>query len=53
MDLSILHALPQTGDYPFAISLVAQNKIDLKPLVTHRSVYPFSTECILNLTTIK
>lgn len=26
----------QPGDYKLAISLVAQGKIDLKPLVTHR-----------------
>lgn len=26
----------QPGDYPFAIDLVAQGKIDLKPFVTHR-----------------
>ena len=27
-----------SGDYPLAISFVSNGKIDLKPLVTHRSV---------------
>ena len=27
----------QPGDYALAIALVSQGKIDLKPLVTHRS----------------
>lgn len=30
------YANPQPGDYPLAIALVAQGKINLKPLVTHR-----------------
>jgi len=31
-----VRALLQPGDYKLAISLAAQGKIDLKPLVTHR-----------------
>lgn len=27
------------GDYPLAISLVSSGKIDVKPLITHRSVH--------------
>lgn len=43
-DLLSFHKFPhlyicaslQPGDYKLAISLAAQGKIDLKPLVTHR-----------------
>jgi len=31
-----VRAPPQPGDYKLAISLAAQGKINLKPLVTHR-----------------
>lgn len=31
-----LYVFLQPGDYQLAINLVAQGKIDLKPLVTHR-----------------
>ena len=31
-----IHVSLQPGDYKLAISLAAQGKIDLKPLVTHR-----------------
>ena len=48
---SILHALVQPGDYPFAISLVTQGKVDLKALVTHRSVLSFANKYTFGLTT--
>ena len=34
--LSLIGSSLQYGDYPLAIALVSQGKINLKPLVTHR-----------------
>jgi len=37
------------GDYPLAIALVAQGKVDLKPLVSHR--FPFEESYLAFQTT--